>query len=85
MRLPRDVSGEELAKRLARLGYAVTRQTGSHIRLTRSTGLQHHTTIPRHKSIRVGTLNSILTDVAEHLKIDRGRAHSYLVARPSVE
>lgn len=27
MRLPRDVSGAELAKRLERLGYRVTRQT----------------------------------------------------------
>lgn len=34
MRLPRDISGEELASRLARLGYACTRQTGSHMRLT---------------------------------------------------
>ncbi len=29
MRLPRDVSGAELAKRLEHVGYKVTRQTGS--------------------------------------------------------
>ena len=40
MRLPRDVSGEELARSLERLGYIVTRQTGSHIRLTREG--EHH-------------------------------------------
>jgi predicted RNA binding protein YcfA (HicA-like mRNA interferase family) len=34
MRLPRDVSGAELVKRLGRIAYRVTRQTGSHIRLT---------------------------------------------------
>ena len=34
MKLPRDVSGVDLAKRLGRLGYEVTRQTGSHLRLT---------------------------------------------------
>lgn len=28
MRLPRDVSGAELAKRLNRLGYRITHQTG---------------------------------------------------------
>ena len=32
MRLPRDVSGADLARRLERLGYRTTRQTGSHIR-----------------------------------------------------
>ena len=33
MKLPRDVSGDELGKRLGKLGYEITRQTGSHIRL----------------------------------------------------
>jgi predicted RNA binding protein YcfA (HicA-like mRNA interferase family) len=32
MKLPRDLSGEALAKALGKLGYAVTCQTGSHIR-----------------------------------------------------
>ena len=34
MRLPRDLSGEALADMLGRYGYEVTRQTGSHMRLT---------------------------------------------------
>ena len=34
MKLPRDISGVELAKALERLGYRITRQTGSHLRLT---------------------------------------------------
>ena len=34
MKIPRDVGGEELAKLLKNYGYQVTRQTGSHIRLT---------------------------------------------------
>jgi len=29
MKLPRDISGEELAELLAGLGYKITRQTGS--------------------------------------------------------
>ena len=33
-RLPRDLNGVELARALAVLGYHVTRQAGSHIRLT---------------------------------------------------
>ena len=71
MRLPRDVGGDELAQRLARLGYHITRQTGSHMRLTKRNDDEHHVTIPRHKNLRVGTLNNILKDVAEHLRIDR--------------
>jgi predicted RNA binding protein YcfA (HicA-like mRNA interferase family) len=34
MRLPRDLSGGELIKALTLLGYKVTRQAGSYIRLT---------------------------------------------------
>ncbi len=47
MRLPRDVSGDDLARRLTRLGYQTSRQTGSHLRLTTETDGQHHITIER--------------------------------------
>jgi predicted RNA binding protein YcfA (HicA-like mRNA interferase family) len=71
MKLPRDLSGEELAKALERLGYLVTRQTGSHLRLTTDQNGEHHATIPRHISLRVGTLSSILRDVAEHHELSK--------------
>ena len=71
MKLPRDVSGADLARRLGRLGYAVTRQTGSHLRLTTIERDQHHVTIPNHDALKVGTLAAILTDVAAHLEISR--------------
>lgn len=72
MSLPRDLSGTELASLLRRHGYEVTRQTGSHLRLTSSVkGTEHHITIPQHKRLRLGTLNSVLTDVAAYLEIDR--------------
>ena len=64
MRIPRDVSGNELARLLKRYGYEVTRQVGSHIRLTTRWEGEHHITIPQHKALRVGMLNSILKDVA---------------------
>jgi len=60
-----------LHKRLGRLGYAVTRQTGSHLRLTTSERDQHHVTIPNHDPLKVGTLAGILNDVAAHLEISR--------------
>ncbi|MGR3311668.1 MAG: type II toxin-antitoxin system HicA family toxin [Candidatus Brocadiales bacterium] len=78
MRLPRDISGDELAKYFARLNYQITRQTGNHIRLTRHNNGEHHITIPRHKDVRIGTLNSILKDVAEHLRISKDELISKL-------
>ena len=71
MKLPRDLSGSELAKALSRIGYRVTRQSGSHIRLTIDVPSQHHVTVPAHDPLKVGTLSGILNDVAVHLKIDR--------------
>lgn len=71
MRVPRDLSGVELANRLERLGYLATRQTGSHIRLTTQTKGEHHITIPRHEALRVGTLASILNSVATHHGLTR--------------
>ena len=41
-KLPRDVSGQELVAALAVLGYEVTRQTGSHVRLTTQLGGEQH-------------------------------------------
>ena len=71
MRLPRDWSDEELIRRLGRLGYEPTRQTGSHVRLTRrSEDSEHHITVPVHHTLRIGTLNNI-HDVAVHLDITK--------------
>jgi predicted RNA binding protein YcfA (HicA-like mRNA interferase family) len=71
MKLPRDLSGADLAKALAQIGYRITRQTGSHLRLTTDHPSQHHVTIPAHDPLKVGTLSGILGDVATHLKLDR--------------
>lgn len=42
MRLPRDISGQNLAKALGRLGYTQSRRTGSHMRLTTQIEGEHH-------------------------------------------
>ena len=82
MKLPRDVPGTELASLLRRHGYEVTRQTGSHLRLTSMVkGSEHHVTIPHHKQRRVGTLNAIQADVASYLEMDRGRLVEELFGR----
>jgi len=71
MKLPRDLSGPEFAKLLRNLGYTITRQTGSHLRLTTEEQGEHHLTIPNHSPLKVGTLSGILTDVARHFGISR--------------
>lgn len=72
MKLPRDVSGHELARALTQFGYRITRQSGSHMRLTSNVkGAEHHVTVPAHDPLRVGTFSQILTDVSAYLEMDR--------------
>ncbi|MBK8801133.1 MAG: type II toxin-antitoxin system HicA family toxin [Fibrobacteres bacterium] len=66
MRLPRDLSGTDLAGALRRFGYTPTRQVGSHMRLTTDRQGTHHITIPKHDPLKIGTLSAILGDIAEH-------------------
>jgi predicted RNA binding protein YcfA (HicA-like mRNA interferase family) len=71
MRIPRDLTGSQLIKALRIFGYEPTRQSGSHIRLTTTTSGTHHLTIPNHRPLRIGTLASILDEVANHHRITR--------------
>ncbi|MDO9424175.1 MAG: type II toxin-antitoxin system HicA family toxin [Methylobacter sp.] len=71
MKLPRDIDGIKLAKALAGFGCQITRQTGSHIRLTTSERGEHHITIPAHNPLKIGTLSAILSDIESHFKLTR--------------
>jgi predicted RNA binding protein YcfA (HicA-like mRNA interferase family) len=71
MKLPRNVSGQDLIKGSKQFGYEVTRQTGSHIRLTTEQNGQHHITIPNHDPLKIGTLSAILSDIASHFGISK--------------
>lgn len=71
MKLPRDLSARNLVNILKNYGYQVTRQSGSHIRLTTYLKGEHHITIPNHDSLKIGTLNAILNDIATHLDINK--------------
>jgi predicted RNA binding protein YcfA (HicA-like mRNA interferase family) len=71
VKLPRDLTGQQLVKALERLGYQVDRQTGSHIRLTTQEKGEHHITIPNHSPLKIGTLNAILKSIANHFQISR--------------
>jgi len=78
MKLPRDITGNDLAKALGKLGYHVTHQTGSHIRLTTNENGEHHLTIPAHNPLKIGTLSAILSDIESHHKLTREMLLEYL-------
>lgn len=73
MRIPRQVSGADLAKALRVLGYEGSRQEGSHIRLSTVLNGTHHITVPNHKPLKIGTLlGGVLKPVASHHKMSVG-------------
>jgi len=69
VRLPRDIDGIQLAKALRVLGYEVTRQKGSHIRVTTQRDGENHEVIPAHQPIKTGTLAGILKQIATHHRL----------------
>jgi predicted RNA binding protein YcfA (HicA-like mRNA interferase family) len=74
LKLPRDLSGHDLAHALRRYGYEVTRQTGSHLRLKSAVrGADHFITIPAHQTLKLGTLNAIISGVSAYLEVDRSQ------------
>jgi predicted RNA binding protein YcfA (HicA-like mRNA interferase family) len=60
VKLPRDVSGGDAVRALRRLGFTVTRQDGSHIRLTK--------TVPNHRFLVPKTVQSILRQASVTLE-----------------
>ncbi len=65
-----QVSGKQAVKALEQIGFIVSRQRGSHIRLARMQGdMKQLVTVPNHKIIRKGTLlNGILNPI--HLSLE---------------
>jgi predicted RNA binding protein YcfA (HicA-like mRNA interferase family) len=55
-----------LVKALGILGYEVSRQKGSHIRVTTQRDGENHEVIPYHQPIKTGTLSSILKRISAH-------------------
>ena len=73
-KIPRDIGSGELTDRLKAFGYTVSRQTGSHIRLTATIDSNEQSiTIPAHNPIKIGTLNRILLELSQQLKIEKSR------------
>ena len=59
MKLPTDISGQEMIRALLRAGFVVNRQKGSHIVLRRDDPYAR-VVVPDHKHLRPGTLRQIL-------------------------
>ena len=72
MKIPRGLSGKDLAALLCReWGYRIIHQQGSHIVMETETPTHHRAAVPAHRTLRVGTLNAILRAVARHKGIER--------------
>jgi predicted RNA binding protein YcfA (HicA-like mRNA interferase family) len=61
VKLPTDISGQELVKVLLRVGFVVNRQRGSHIILRRDKPYAR-VVVPDHQRVRPGTLRQILNE-----------------------
>lgn len=61
MKLPRNISATELISSLQKFGYVITRQKGSHIRVSTTINGQHHLTVPNHNP----------SDVAVHFNLSK--------------
>jgi predicted RNA binding protein YcfA (HicA-like mRNA interferase family) len=61
LKLPTDLSGQELVRVLLRVGFVVSRQRGSHIILRRVEPYAR-VVVPDHKQVRPGTLRQILNE-----------------------
>jgi predicted RNA binding protein YcfA (HicA-like mRNA interferase family) len=72
MKLPRDLSGEALIRHLCRRWkYEQVHQVGSHVILETQEPPSHRIAVPKHASLRIGTLNSILAAVARHKGVSK--------------
>jgi predicted RNA binding protein YcfA (HicA-like mRNA interferase family) len=68
VKLPTDLTGQELVRVLLRVGFVISRQKGSHIILRREDPYAR-VVVPDHKRVRPGTLRRILNDAG--LSVER--------------
>ena len=72
MKLPRDLSGNDLVKVLCRTwDYRVVHQVGSHVILQTDTPAHQRIAVPAHAALRIGTLNAILRSISTHKGVPR--------------
>jgi len=60
MKLP-ILSGYKIVKKLSKIGFRLTRQSGSHMILVKEDGEKITVVVPKHKELAKGTLLSIIS------------------------
>ncbi len=72
MKIPRDLSGDDLVKALCRSwSYRVVHQEGSHVVLETSDPSPQRIAVPAHRQLRIGTLSAVLRSIARHKGVER--------------
>lgn len=71
MKVPRDLNGSQLVKMLEKVGYQIQHQSGSHIIVKTLQNGENTQSVPNHKPLKIGTLNAILGEVADHLGVEK--------------
>jgi len=66
MKIPRDVSGVEVARVLKRRGFAAIRQTGSHLIMRKE---DRTVVVPQHKPLKPGTLKGVIEQAGLTLEV----------------
>ncbi|MEK7848460.1 MAG: type II toxin-antitoxin system HicA family toxin [Chloroflexota bacterium] len=75
----RRLSGDEVISALARFGFKVQSQRGSHAKLRRTTaaGVVQTLTVPRHRELDPGTLVAILRQASRFVPEEQLREQFY--------
>jgi predicted RNA binding protein YcfA (HicA-like mRNA interferase family) len=75
----RRLSGDEVVTILARFGFRVRSQRGSHVKLRRVTsgGIAETLTVPRHRELDVGTLQAIFRQASRFIPEEQLRGEFY--------
>ena len=66
MKIPRDVSGVEVARVLKRRGSAAIRQAGSHLIMRKE---DRTVVVPQHKPLKPGTLKGVIEQAGLTLEV----------------
>lgn len=75
----RRLSGQDVISILAKFGFNVHSQRGSHVKLRRlgPAGEKQTLTIPVHRELDIGTLRAIIRQAARYISEDELRSHFY--------
>ena len=74
----RRLSGPQVIAILARFGFSVSGQKGSHVKMARVTGGRKEIlTIPNHKDLDTGTLRAIIRQASADIQEMELRPHFY--------